>query len=144
MFQDAGGLEVRAVRRVCIPLTERDGGSRTTVLLVTADPNLRAAGARALEDAGYTVLTAAHSGHATLAGLTGGRIDILATDLDMGDMAGFALATRLRRQHPALRTILFADADAGEPAPGVDRLMRPFTRDELLGAIASAAGVTRT
>jgi CheY-like chemotaxis protein len=143
MYPNVGGFEVRAVRRVCIPLADGDAREQPTVLLVTADPNLRAAGTRVLEAAGYTVRTAAHSGHATLAGLTGGRIDILATDLDLGDMPGTALASRLRRQHPALRTIFFADGPENGPL-GPDRLMRPFTRDELLGAIASAAATTRT
>lgn len=144
MSQHAGGLEVRAVRRVCIPLADDDVHDQATVLLVTTDPNLRAAAARALEVAGYAVRTAAHSGHATLAGLAGGRIDVLATDLDMGDMPGPALASRLRRQHPALRTLFFADGDEGDTPVGQDLLMRPFTRDELLGAIASLALDTRT
>jgi CheY-like chemotaxis protein len=138
MLQNAAGLEVQAVRRVCIPLHDEGGTARRlTVLLVTADPNLRESGARALEAAGYAVRTAAHSGHATLASLAGGRIDILASDLDMPDLPGPALATRLRRGHPALRTLFFVDPEAGASEPG--RLARPFTRDEFLGAIGALA-----
>jgi two-component system, cell cycle sensor histidine kinase and response regulator CckA len=136
MFQSAGGLEVRAVRRVCIPLADGDGDGRKTVLLVTADANLRAAAARVLAGAGYAVLTAAHSGHATLAALAGGRIDILASDLDMDDIPGPALAARLRRQHPALQALFFSDR--GTPNDP-DLLVRPFTREEFLGAITAIA-----
>jgi DNA-binding response OmpR family regulator len=136
MFQDAGGLDVRAARRVRIPLAEGGADGRKTVLLVTTDANLRAAAARTLEAAGYAVLTAAHSGHATLAALAGGRIDILASDLELDDIPGPALAARLRRQHPALQAVFFSEG--GTLGDG-DLLIRPFTRDEFLGAITALA-----
>jgi DNA-binding NtrC family response regulator len=136
MFPDAGGLDVRAAGRECIPLAESGADRRKTVLLVTTDANLRVAAARTLEAAGYAVVTAAHSGHATLAALAGGRIDILASDLELDDMPGPALAARLRRQHPALRAVFFAGAGTSEDA---DLVIRPFTREEFLGAITALA-----
>ena len=102
------------------------------VLVVTPDANLRAASARVLADVGYTVLTAAHAGHAVLACLGAGRVDILAVELSMDDVSGPALAERLRRHCPELRTVYFAKSGTPECA-GV--IVRPFTRDDLLSVL---------
>jgi CheY-like chemotaxis protein len=107
-----------------------------TVLLVTGDADLRAAAARAIDAAGYRVVTAAHSGHAVLASLTKGPIDLLATELAMDDISGPALADRLRRNHPGLQNVYFGKAGTPE-CEGV--LVRPFTRDHLLAEIDMAA-----
>lgn len=104
-------MDLCAVRRVSIPLdeivacqeTERD----RKVLLVTEDEALRAAACEAFENAGYLVVTAAHSGHALLVSLTEGPIHILAADLSMDDLSGPALASRLRRHYPDLQTLYF-------------------------------------
>jgi len=102
---------------------------RPIVLLVTGDAELRNAAARALERKGYHVVTAAHAGHALLAGLTRGRIDILLSELILDDMPGEALADALLRHHSDLRTVFMADA--GTPQrDGI--VVRPFTRDDLL------------
>lgn len=102
---------------------------RTTVLFVTGDANLRAVGARVLEREGYNVVTAAHAGHAVLAGLTRGRIDILISEFTLDDMPGEALGDALRRHHSDLRSIYMADA--GTPQRD-GTVVRPFTRDDLL------------
>lgn len=112
---------------------------RTTVLFVTGDADLRAVGARVLECEGYDVVTAAHAGHAVLAGLTRGRIDILISEFTLDDMPGTALADALLRHHSALRSVFMADA--GTP-PRDGMVVRPFTRDDLLhelNAICAAA-----
>jgi len=102
---------------------------RTTVLLVTGDADLRAVGARVLEREGYDVATAAHAGHALLAALTWGRIDILLSEFMLDDMAGETLANALLRHHAGLRSVFMADA--GTP-PRESVVVRPFTRDDLL------------
>ena len=108
-------------------------------LLVTPDTNLREAAARALEGDGYRVLRAAHSGHAVLACLEAGRVDVAAIELSMEDVSGPALAERLRRQCPALQTVFFAKSGTPE-CEGV--LVRPFTRDDLLARVGlSLVGV---
>jgi len=105
---------------------------RQTVLVVTADDALREAAARVVMSAGYRVVTAAHSGHAVLACLTEGPIDVVAVDLAMDDTSGPALAERLRRHQPALLSMYFAAR--GTPASdGV--LVRPFTSDDLVERI---------
>jgi CheY-like chemotaxis protein len=103
-----------------------------TILLVTEDHDLRAVAARVLTGEGYRVVTAPHSGHALLASLTSGPIDILAAELLMPEMSGPALADRLRRLHPDLQTIYFSHPGASD-CEGV--LVRPFTRDDLLARL---------
>jgi DNA-binding NtrC family response regulator len=106
------------------------------VLLVTEDSDLREACGRAVRAAGYHVVTAAHSGHAVLAGLCGGTIDIVLSELSMADGSGPGLAERLRRHHPMLRAAYFANAGTPE-CEGV--IVRPFTRDEVLDKLAALA-----
>ena len=112
---------------------------RPVVLVVSTDPDLREASARALERDGYAVITAAHGGHAVLACLRAGHVDVLAADLSMEDLSGPALATRLRRFCPGISTVYFGKSGTAECA-GI--LVRPFTRDDLLAAVALATTVT--
>jgi DNA-binding response OmpR family regulator len=110
------------------------GEARTIVLFVSADPDLRAVATRVLVQDGYKVLTAAHAGHALLAGLTLDCIDVLISDVILDDMPGAALAERLRRHHPELRTLFMADMGT-TAADGV--IVRPFTRDDILPALSA-------
>lgn len=118
-----------------VPVTAR----RPVILVVTGDANLREAAARVLEREGHTVVTAAHGGHAVLACLEAGRVDVLAAELSMEDLSGPALACRLRRLCPDMRTVYFGSPGTAECA-GV--LVRPFTRDDLLAAVATATAST--
>jgi len=105
------------------------------VLVVTADANLRAAAQRVLAADGYRVLTAAHAGHAVLACLRSGPIDVLAAELSMDDVSGPALTERLRRHCRVGAAVYFAESGTAE-CDGL--LVRPFTRDDLLAALATA------
>lgn len=123
--------------RIPVHYTPPDAGERQpVVLVVTSDADLRAAASRALAGAGYRVLTASHGGHALLACMLAERVDLLAAELSMDDTSGPALATRLRRLCPALRAVYFASCGTHE-CEGV--LVRPFTRDDLLTALARVA-----
>lgn len=139
-------MEPFAVRRVHIPVDGIDPAAmapapQQTVLLVTGDNDLRVVAARALARDGYRVVTAAHSGHALLACFTSGRIDLVAAELSMEEMSGPALTERLRRHHPELGAVYFAEAGTAE-CEGV--LVRPFTRDELLLQLATCAASIAT
>ena len=102
------------------------------VLLVTSDADLRDAAARVLREEGYDVLTAAHAGHAVLQCLQAPRVDVGLIEMSMDDVSGPALADRLRRQNPDLRTVYFARPGTVE-CEGV--LVRPFTREDLLAQL---------
>jgi DNA-binding NtrC family response regulator len=122
-------LEERGVNQLAIRTAEPPSEAGETVLFVSSDADLRAVATRVLTREAYVVLTAAHAGHALLAGLTLDRIDILISDVALDDMPGAALAERLRRHHVGLRSLFMADA--GTPkAEGL--IVRPFTRDTLL------------
>jgi CheY-like chemotaxis protein len=126
-----------ATRRVSIPIGQSrrsTNDSRLAVLFVSDDGELCAAAARVLEDEGYEVHTAAHSGHALLAGLTA-RIDVVVAELAAPEMSGPALADRLRRHHPDLQAVFLARPGTPEGLDGV--LVRPFTRDDLVAGIRS-------
>jgi len=128
------GAEVLAVNATLMPVDSQS--SRKTILIVTRDENLGAAATRVLEQEGYDVVLATHAGHAFLAALTLTRIDVLISELTLDDMTGEALATTLRRHHPALRDLYIADRPVRESA-GI--LVRPFTRDELLRQLSTLA-----
>lgn len=115
-----------------VPVT----GSRPVVLVVSSDSTVRESAAEMLERDGYTVVTAAHGGHALLACIKAGRVDVLATELSMVDTSGPGLAARLRRLCPGLSTVYFANAGTAE-CPGI--VVRPFTREDLRAAVARAA-----
>jgi two-component system, cell cycle sensor histidine kinase and response regulator CckA len=121
------------IRRVCISDNAIVGARTPSVLVTLEDANLRAAASRVLTRAGYRVLTAPHSGHALLACLTGGRIDVLLSELRMEDGSGRALAERLRRHNPDLRGVYFS-SDRGDACDEV--LIRPITADDLLRAVS--------
>ncbi len=112
--------------------TRPTGPPGRTILLVTGDHELRTVLTRVLAREGYRIVAAPHSGHALLAGLSDDRIDVLATELSMEEMTGPALADRLRRLHPGLRTIYFANPGASECTGA---LVRPFTRDDLIARL---------
>ncbi len=137
-------MEPHARRRVSSPVERiaprrRAAVQGLTVLLVTGDADLRAAGARVLADAGYRTLTAAHSGHAWLACLRAGTVDVLLTELSMQDMSGPVLAEWLRRLQPGLEPLYLANP--GTPARhGI--IVRPFNRDDLLKRIRTLAATT--
>jgi CheY-like chemotaxis protein len=125
-------MQLQTVRRVAIPVVNRtmpEGAAAPVVLVVTPDANLREVSSRVLSREGYQVLTAAHAGHALLACLRAGRVDMLAAELSMDDLSGPALADRLRRHCPDLRAIYFAKSGTPE-CDGV--IVRPFTREDLL------------
>ena len=111
--------------------------AKPSVLIVTEDEALAGACRSALEQVGYTVTVASHSGHALLECMSGRRADVLLTELSMPDGSGPALAERLRRYFPDLGTVYVASA--GAPAEGPDVLVRPFSRDALLARIRAAA-----
>jgi DNA-binding response OmpR family regulator len=129
-----------AVRRETVVIdtaTSRSALARV-VLLVTPDRNLREAAGRALERDGYSVLHASHSGHAVLACLEAGKVDVAAIELSMEDVSGPALVERLRRHCPAMRAVFFARSGTPE-CEGV--LVRPFTRDDLLSRVGLSLAV---
>jgi DNA-binding response OmpR family regulator len=121
------------VRRSSVGANARPG-AHVTISVVTGDTELASACARALEDAGYAVQTAVHSGHALLACLQGRRTDLLIAELSMEEGSGPALARSIRKYNPELRALYIAKEGTLCEADNV--LVRPFTREDLLQRVA--------
>jgi len=109
------------------------------VLLVTGNADLRAAAERALVREGHEVVTAAHSGHALLAGLECERVDLLISEVRLDGVTGEWVAEALRRYHHGMRAVFMADTGTA-PRPGI--VVRPFNRDDLLAEIESVVRIT--
>ena len=104
-------------------------GQGRRVLFVNADADLRAVVSRVLEDEGFRVQAAAHSGHALLLCRTH-AFDVVISELSGPDMSGPSLVEQLRRHNPSLSPIYLGNPGSPE---GVDHLLvRPFTRDDLV------------
>jgi signal transduction histidine kinase len=117
-----------------------------TVLLVEDDGAVRAVAARVLRAAGYAVVEAPR-GEEALRRVQGGEpVDVVLTDLVLPDLDGAELAARLRAVRSGLAVVFMSgyagDARAREQV--LDRsatfVQKPFTPDELLGAIRRARG----
>jgi PAS domain S-box-containing protein len=120
------------------PPTIFGGGAGERVLLVEDEPLVRQFTRRALTRAGYRVIEAANGGEALLI-VEGheGPIDLLLSDVVMPRMSGPALAERLQRLRPGLRTLFMsgysqAALGDGKPLPvGIDLVEKPITLDAL-------------
>jgi CheY-like chemotaxis protein len=100
---------------------------------------------RLLEREGYHIL-AAESGNDAWRQLTarGGQLSCVVTDYLMPGMSGMELLARVRRSWPELPVVLVSGFTSEEVTGTALRdlrshfLPKPFTRDELLQAIATA------
>jgi CheY-like chemotaxis protein len=88
-----------------------------------------------LEDAGHSVVTA-YSGLAALAIAEQQSVDAAVLDVLIPEISGDAVADRLRQEQPGLPVILMTgNGDLYAKASGLPVLHKPFTKDELLGAV---------
>jgi two-component system cell cycle sensor histidine kinase/response regulator CckA len=119
------------------PAMEPVGGAET-ILLVEDEEIVRTVTAEILEDAGYTVLSAANGREALeLAAAFEGPIDVLLTDWLMPEMGGPEVAIGLRAVRPELKVIFMSGYAEGEAV--LDQLERgaaaflakPFSAAEL-------------
>ncbi|MGD9903735.1 MAG: PAS domain S-box protein [Vicinamibacterales bacterium] len=81
-------------------------GGHETILVVDDDADIRDVVRRALSSAGYRVLLSSSGDEALeLLGRHPGAVQLLLTDVVMPGISGQDLATRVRRQHPAVRIL---------------------------------------
>ena len=117
--------------------------SAPTILLVEDEPSIRSLIRRMLEGAGYDLIVAKSGDEAlALANDHTGAIDLLVTDVVMPRMNGFELGGYIGGAHPET-SVLFVSGYAedsssvrkGLRTAGQAFLLKPFTRDALLGKI---------
>ncbi|MFB3854745.1 MAG: PAS domain S-box protein [Vicinamibacterales bacterium] len=105
-----------------------------TLLIVEDEEQVLRLARRILEARGYRVMVAATAGQAILVSETyPKRIDLLVTDVVMGDMNGKELQERLKAQRPELKTLFMSGytadiiANRGVLDTGVDFIQKPFS-----------------
>jgi PAS domain S-box-containing protein len=122
-----------------------------TVLLAEDEVTVRRLAVRVLSRAGYTVLEAADGEEALrVAAAHGGAIDLLVTDVVMPRLGGRVLVSRLREARPAVPVVYMSGYTEeavqrhGVLDPGTSFLGKPFTAEQLLGAVSTALGNGKT
>jgi CheY-like chemotaxis protein len=118
-------------------VTVPDGHHKETVLVVEDDSGVREFSAEILRELGYTTIEA-EDGPAALRCIERNEaIDLLFTDVGLPGMTGRELADEARRRRPKLK-VLYTTAYAknavvhhGRLDPGVQLLVKPFTRTDL-------------
>jgi CheY-like chemotaxis protein len=118
-----------------------------TILLVEDDPQVREVARRALERAGYTVLTAGDAETAIAAtDRHPGEIQLLITDVVLPRVNGRELAARLAIHRPAIKVLYVSGTTDGVIArhkmlePGIEFLEKPFALDSLLRKVRRILG----
>ena len=117
--------------------------SRTTIAVVEDDPGVRTALQQLLRSANFDTLTFASAEEFLSAGALE-RADVLIADVNLPGITGVALVQRLAALGSALPAILITGRD--DPATrhlisqagAVRRLRKPFSDDDLFGAIRTA------
>jgi two-component system, cell cycle response regulator CpdR len=107
------------------------------VLLVDDDALVRAVAASMLEDLGCEVITAACGRHAIDTLLADARIEVLITDVNMPDMAGFAVAQAAMRMRRELKVIILS----GRERRGFPLVRKPFLLGDLKRTMAQHTGL---
>jgi two-component system response regulator HydG len=128
-----------------------DFGQRGTplALLVDDEPSIRQFASIVLQREGFGTLSACGTATALrLAKRTPGRIDMLVTDVQLGDGDGIEMANAIRRERPGIPVLVISGVLYNEPraeALGYRFLAKPFTPAKLVECVrallrADAAG----
>jgi DNA-binding NarL/FixJ family response regulator len=115
--------------------------SQETLLLVDDEQDVVDALARTVRDRGYRIL-AATSGTKAMELLEQEKVDLLISDIDMPDMSGLELVTRVRKSKPdVVRFILTGVASLESAMAAINEgevhryLTKPWDTEELRSAI---------
>jgi len=114
----------------------------TRVLFVSHDADLRAVATRVLVKAGCEVTAAAHAGHASLACAEPDAFDVLVIEDRMPHGSAAEIVERVRRSCPAAQVVRMCDVTPAVASEG-RAVVRPFTADDLIGAVSDATHYTR-
>ena len=131
------GIEAQS-REIASNLGPAAARSRLRILAVDDDPLVLANTAAMLDDLGHEVQEAASAKQALEILSKGSAVDLVITDYAMPEMTGADLAAGIRRRWPDLPVVLstgYAELPEGAD-PGLPRLAKPYTQDELARAIA--------
>ena len=110
----------------------------SSILLVSQDGDLRAVACHVLRKAGWDVSAVAHGGHALLACAGGRRFDVVVVDERLHADTAAAIERQLRRDCPDIQTVCLRDRRAAAEDGRIE-ILRPFTAEDLIRAVRSAA-----
>ena len=110
------------------------------ILLAEDDDVMRHYLARALERAGYCVVSVGCGTEALARLETGEMFDLLLTDIVMPEMDGIELAQRVTRLHPRMRIMFITgfsavSVKAGQALPQARILSKPFHLKDLVAEV---------
>jgi len=146
VLASAGAITLPPPRRAA-SLTPPITPVGAAVLVVEADPAMRAAYAAAITAADLRVVTAA-SGEAALARLGAGGVDVVVTELALPGLDGLELVRRGRADDPDLAVLVITGTPTAESAAravnsgAAGYLVKPFPLPELVRAVTAAAAAT--
>ena len=115
---------------------------RATILFVDQEASLRIVAIRALEEAGFSVVTAANAHEAADLIAQDGPPGLVITDAK-GPISSSSLGEQLALQWPALRTVLMIHLPAERywgnfPVSATATLQKPFTPNQLVSVVVHA------
>jgi DNA-binding NtrC family response regulator len=120
-----------------LPINRQDKAHALRILVVEDEPDLRAAVAEGLREAGHSVEVAA-DGAEGLTQITSSVFDVVITDVNLPKLDGVSLLKRIRSESPSTSVVLVtafgevAQAVAALKEGAYDYLTKPFELDELL------------
>jgi CheY-like chemotaxis protein/two-component sensor histidine kinase len=141
----------RAAARIVVPVAAAaPRGLGETVVLAEDEDALRVLIARVLAGSGYRVISGRNGAEALEAAhASGGRVDLLLTDVVMPRMNGTDLAAKLASEQPGVKVLfmtghtedgtLLGRFEAGD----AEIIQKPFTSEALLGQLRRLLGPAR-
>lgn len=147
VFLPATELEAADVETVAPEPSRVEPDGTGTVLIIDDEPEVRRVARRVLRRLGYDVLVASDGeGALEVVREHADDLDLVVTDIVMPRLGGQGLYERLREEHPELPVLFmsgYAKKDVGgggELDDSVPFLPKPWTVEELAGAVADAIG----
>ena len=118
--------------------------SRRTILLVDDDVMVRNLIRRSLENAGFSVLTAANAEEAlALSRACVGKIDALVADVELPGLDGIALAQQLERERKELAVLVISAGTERFIPEAMAFISKPFPPGDLIVRLAEMLGLSR-
>ncbi len=140
-----------STQRIAVPVSAAaPRGLGETVVLAEDEDALRVLLGRVLAGSGYRVIAGRNGAEALeMAHASGGRVDLLLTDVVMPRMNGAELAARLAPEQPAMK-VLFMTGHSDDSAllggfeeGEAELIQKPFSSEALLGKLRRLLGPAR-
>jgi PAS domain S-box-containing protein len=135
--------------RIAVPVSAAaPRGLGETVVLAEDEDSLRVLLARILAGSGYRVISGRNGAEALEAArASGGRVDVVLTDVVMPRMNGTDLAERLASEQPDVKVLYMTghteDSSLLDRVGGAEVIQKPFTTEALLGQLRRLLGPAR-